>query len=95
MHESGLTRALVREIVRAAAREGATKVVRAKVRIGALAGISPDHLREHFIIAARGSVAEDASLEVEMAAEDQEPHANGILLETLEFASASSELAKI
>ena len=43
------------------------RVVRLKV--GPLAHIEPDHLREHFVAAARGTVAEAARLEIETTEE--------------------------
>lgn len=84
-----MTRALVREIIKAATRQHATKVVSAKVKLDALAGISPDRLREQFVIAAMGSIAEEAVLEVEIASGSFESHTNGIYLETVELIVAS------
>jgi hydrogenase nickel incorporation protein HypA/HybF len=85
MHEWGLTRALVREIARAAAREGEEKVLGVKVKIGALSGISPARLREQFVIVAAGSVAEGAALEVEISDDVFAPQSDSVVLETLEF----------
>jgi hypothetical protein len=52
MHESGLIRRLLQVAMDEAARRGGT-LAAVHVRLGALAGGSPDHLREHFAIEAR------------------------------------------
>ncbi len=52
MHESGLIRRLLRVAQEEAARRGGP-LAAVHVRLGALAGGSPDHLREHFEIEAQ------------------------------------------
>ncbi|HLT37086.1 MAG TPA: hypothetical protein VK034_12400 [Enhygromyxa sp.] len=47
MHESGLIQALLRTALAEAERRGA-ELVGIEVRLGVLAGGSPEHLREHF-----------------------------------------------
>lgn len=49
MHESGLIQALLRRAFAEAERRGA-ELVGVEVRLGVLAGGSPEHLREHFEI---------------------------------------------
>ena len=47
MHESGLIQSLLRKALAEAERRGA-RLRAIEVRLGVLAGGSPDHLREHF-----------------------------------------------
>ncbi|MFN0086650.1 MAG: hydrogenase maturation nickel metallochaperone HypA [Blastocatellia bacterium] len=84
MHELSLIADLMRKIEGIAREQGARKVVGVKVRIGALAHISPEHLLEHFVEAARGTVAEGARLETEMPADIADPHAQEIRLDSVE-----------
>ncbi len=62
MHETSLMKNLLSQIEAIARDHGASHVVDITLRAGTLTGVSPDHLREHFIDAARGTVAEGATL---------------------------------
>ena len=85
MHEWGLTRALVRHLTRAAAVHGAVRISSAKVRISALAGVAPEHLRAQFAIAAAGSVAEGARLQIDVVSDLTQSHPDGIYIESIEI----------
>jgi hydrogenase nickel incorporation protein HypA/HybF len=64
-------------------RHDAQGVTLVRLKVGALARISADHLREHFVIAAHGTVAENAVLEI---IEDADPDLGaGIILQSLEL----------
>ena len=86
MHELSLLADLMRRVESIAAGEKACRVLEVKVRLGALAHISPEHLRDHFARAARGTVAEDARLRVEASDDVGDPHAQEILLESVTVA---------
>ena len=66
MHERALMRDLVARIEATAQAEGATRVTRVTVQLGALSHFTPDHFREHFEDATRGTVAEGAVVETEL-----------------------------
>jgi hydrogenase nickel incorporation protein HypA/HybF len=69
--------------VEALAREhGAARVTRLGVKLGALSHFSPDHFREHFEQASRGTVAEGARLEIELLTDVTDPHAQDVLLDS-------------
>ena len=74
----------MRKITTIASEQGATKVVGVKVKLGALAHISPEHFREHFEEAAVGTVADGARLEVELNPDEHDPQAQNILLDSVE-----------
>jgi hydrogenase nickel incorporation protein HypA/HybF len=84
MHELSLLADLLRKIESVARREQANAVTRVTVRVGALCHLSPSHLREHFARAAQGTVAEGARLNLEVLTNVTDPHAQEILLESVE-----------
>lgn len=73
----------MRRIARVAEREGAERIEEVHLRLGALAQISPDHLREHFEEAAAGGIAEGARLVIRVDADVSDERAQDILLESL------------
>ena len=84
MHEFSLIADLLKKIEAIVHQQDATKVTGVKVRLGALSHISADHFREHFRNETRGSVAESAILEVKVVEDIHDPHAQDILLESVE-----------
>lgn len=82
MHESSLIPDLIGKIKALAAENGATKVVSVDVTVGALTGMSPDHLREHFDEAAAGTVAEGAEVRCRVS---EDPLSAAVMLESLEL----------
>lgn len=65
MHEMSLLRGLLSQIERLARQHGGSRVSVVRLQLGPLAHIEPDHLREHFVAAARGTVAESAQLVID------------------------------
>ena len=86
MHELTLVADLMRKVESIAAGERAPRVLAVTVKLGALAHISPEHFRDHFVRAARGTIAEDARLSVELSEDAGDPHAQEILLESVTVA---------
>ncbi len=84
MHELSLLAGLFRQVERIADAERATRVTCVRLRLGALAHISPEHLREHFVDAARGTRLEGARLEVTTATDPTDGGALDILLESVD-----------
>ena len=85
MHEQALMNDLMSKIEGAARSEGGHHVTRIRVRLGALSHFTADHFREHFVDASRGTVAEGAAVEVELAADPTERFAQGVVLESIEL----------
>ena len=83
MHEVSLMRDLMHRIERLVRDDGAKSVEAVHLRVGALAHMSPDHLREHFERAAAGGVAEGARLVVAVDADASDERAQDIVLESL------------
>ncbi len=84
MHETSLIPDLLAKIEAVARENNATKVTAVDVQIGALAMIGPDHLVEHFIEAAEGTIAEGADLRVTVSEDLLDPEAGSLLLKAVE-----------
>ena len=82
MHESSLIPDLIAKITALASENGSQRVTAVEVTIGALTGMDADHLREHFVTAAAGTVAEDAELRCRIS---DDPLSSAIILESMEL----------
>jgi len=86
MHELSLLKNLLHKINTIAEENNSNKVISVKVKLGALAHISSDHFRGHFEQAVRGTIAEGAKLDVESLTDMSDPHAQEIILDSVEVA---------
>ena len=86
MHEFSLIKDLLGKITAIAKENGSDKVIGVKVKLGAMAHISPDHFREHFDHEVAGTVAEGARLEIEVLQDRFDRHAQEIILDSVEVA---------
>lgn len=84
MHEASLIGDLMRKIEAVAAREGAEAVAVVHVWLGALCHMSADHFRDHFASASAGTIAEGATLDVEVSNDVHDPDAQHLLLKRIE-----------
>jgi hydrogenase nickel incorporation protein HypA/HybF len=84
MHERALMNDLMREIETVAQEDGASRVTRISVRLGALSHFTPEHFREHFVDASRGTLAEGAIVHAVLADDLDDPRATGVVLESIE-----------
>jgi len=64
MHELSIAQALVDQLERMAAKEKATRIVRASIKIGTFSGVDPEALKMAFPIATEGTIADGADLAV-------------------------------
>ncbi|MBI5529074.1 MAG: hydrogenase maturation nickel metallochaperone HypA [Deltaproteobacteria bacterium] len=65
MHELGLTQDLVDLVTAKAVAEGVAKVISVRLMVGEFAGVEPDSVSFCFEVVSRGTVAENARLEIE------------------------------
>jgi len=63
MHDRSTMDSLMRKIEALAREHGGRRITAVRVRLGALATMDPDHFREHFELASRGTPAEGATVE--------------------------------
>ncbi len=86
MHEFSLLEDLLNKINSIAKENDSDKVIGVKVKLGALSHISAEHFREHFNHAVQGTIAEGAKLDTFLSTDETDPHAQDILLESVEVA---------
>ena len=84
MHEMSLMNNLLAKIEQIAKENNSTKVVKVCVTLGALAHISEDHFKEHFVEGTSGSIAEGAELFVTIDEDTNNPNAQDILLTSID-----------
>jgi len=84
MHEQSLMVDLMKKINAIATQQNVDQITRVKIRLGALSHISAGHFREHFVLAARGSCAEKAELDIEVLTDINDPQAQDIILDSVE-----------
>ena len=93
MHESGMIEDLIAKVEALARQNSAHRVLTVEVSIGPLAAIEADHLREHFVIASKGTLAEGAEFRLRPpTTHDPQPAAGapsrdpfGVYLESVEL----------
>jgi hydrogenase nickel incorporation protein HypA/HybF len=85
VHEQAVMRNLVERVVDVAAAERASAVTRIRVRLGALSHFTPEHFREHFDDASRGTPAEGATVEAQLSPDASAAEAAGVVLESVEL----------
>ena len=64
MHESHLIEPIIKGISEHAQKEGAKSVSKVRLKVGALTGISEDSFKETFKVLAKGTLLENAELEM-------------------------------
>lgn len=87
MHEHSLMNNLMSKILLLAEKEHAAQVTKVSVKLGALSHMSPEHFKEHFDIAAKGTIAENATLDTEEDNDLNDPNAQSILLKSIDVAN--------
>jgi hydrogenase nickel incorporation protein HypA/HybF len=85
MHEQALMRDVVGRVEAVARAERASRVTAVCVRLGALSHFTPDHFREHFEDAARGTVADGAAVIATLEEDITDPLAGDVVLESVEM----------
>lgn len=85
MHELSMIADLIEKVESLARENSATKVVAIDVSVGALAGIEPDHLREHFETESAGTLAEGAQLRISVSEDPAAPESHSLLLQSVEL----------
>jgi hydrogenase nickel incorporation protein HypA/HybF len=84
MHEASLMVGLMRSIGEICRQENAKRVVTVSIWLGALSHMSPEHFAEHFVEAAKGTIAEGAQLHTTVSDDFEHPDAQSLLLESIE-----------
>ncbi len=80
MHEETLLRDLRRKLVELSQREGNVTIRRVRLWVGALAHTSPEALRHRWGDVVAGTLAQGATLELDVSDDSSDPAAQGIRL---------------
>jgi hydrogenase nickel incorporation protein HypA/HybF len=89
MHERAVMQQLLGRIVELAETEHASAVTGVRVRLGALSHFTPEHFREHFEDAARGTPAEGAAVVAVQSSDPTAAEAADVVLENVELEVAN------
>jgi hydrogenase nickel incorporation protein HypA/HybF len=84
VHERALMRDVIAWVQGAAYAEGAVRVTRVAVRLGALSHFTAAHFREHFEEAARGTLAEGAVVDAVAGDDPTDARARDVVVESVE-----------
>lgn len=84
MHELSLFADMMNKVHQIVVENQAQRATRISVELGALSQISPSHFREHFDEAKKGTVAENAQLEVFQNEDPNDPNAQEMILQSIE-----------
>jgi hydrogenase nickel incorporation protein HypA/HybF len=84
VHERALMRDVIARVQGAAYAEGAVRVTRVAVRLGALSHFTAAHFREHFEEAARGTLAEGAVVDAVAGDDPTDAGAGDVVVESVE-----------
>jgi hydrogenase nickel incorporation protein HypA/HybF len=91
MHERALIEDVTRKVQQLAASDGADRVTRVQVRLGALSHFTPEHFREHFDDAARGTLADGAEVVATLDPDIRAASASDVVLESIEVEFQNEE----
>lgn len=86
MHEFHLMNQLMNKIFALAEEQKAARVTKVSVKLGALSHLSPSHFKEHFDIAAKGTIAENAEIDAEESDDLSDPNAQVVVLKSIDIA---------
>jgi hydrogenase nickel incorporation protein HypA/HybF len=84
MHEASLMKGLIRRVLEVAQSRNASRVEAVHVRLGALSHMSEPHFREHYAVAAAGTLAEGARIHAIVETDIRSPDAGEVILESIE-----------
>lgn len=90
MHERALIQDVTNKVQQLATADGADRVTRVEVTLGALSHFTPEHFRDHFDDAARGTLAEGAEVVATLDPDIHAAYAADVVLRSIEVETAGS-----
>jgi hydrogenase nickel incorporation protein HypA/HybF len=84
MHEQAMYRDLLRKVTEVAQDERAGRVTRVRLWVGALSHLTEPQLLAQWPEVTRGTVAEGATLEVQVSSDPDDPRAQSVVLTSLD-----------
>ncbi|MGD1099979.1 MAG: hydrogenase maturation nickel metallochaperone HypA [Thermoplasmata archaeon] len=88
MHEEAMLADLVRKAEAVARREGAKRVTRVRLWVGARSHLAGPELKDHWAYAVSGTVLAGAQVEIETSSDPNDPNAETVMLRSLDVDSA-------
>ncbi len=95
MHEQSLMADLMRKLTDITRTHRARRITAVRVKLGVLSHISPEHFREHFARAVRGTVAEGCRLDIAAPTDLRDSHAQDIVLESVDLERAEGDAPEV
>lgn len=90
MHEEALLKDLRRKLLEVTDREGAPRVARVRLWLGALSHVSERQLRDEWPRVVEGTPAQSAALDVTTSHDLEDPRAQGLVLVSLDVEERGS-----
>ena len=87
MHEEAMVRELVRKVGEVAQAEGAPRVTRVRLWVGALSHLTEGGLRNRWPAATQRTVAEGSQLELTVSTDVSDPRSTEVVLESVDLSS--------
>lgn len=84
MHEEALLKDVIRKAEEVARQQGATRVTRVRIWVGARSHLGGPELRARWMAAVRGTALSAAEIEVESSTDRADPNAEGVMLRSLD-----------
>jgi hydrogenase nickel incorporation protein HypA/HybF len=87
MHEEAMLQDVIRKAEEVAKREGAARVTRVRLWVGARSHLDGPELRARWAYAVRGTALDGADVEIESSRERSDPNAERVMLQSLDVDS--------
>jgi len=84
MHEEAMLKDVVRKAAEVAQREGAVRVTRVRLWVGARSHLEGPELRDRWASAVTGTALSGAEVEVEASSDRGDPNAERVILQSLD-----------
>ena len=85
MHEEAMLKDVIRKAEEVARQEGATRVTRVRLWVGARSHLGGPELRARWMAAVRSSPLSEAEVEIETSRDPTDPNAEGVVLRSLDM----------
>lgn len=84
MHEEAMLNDVVRKAEEVARREGASRVTRVRLWVGARSHLAGPELRDRWAYAVAGTALSGAEVEIETSSDRSDPNAENVMLRSLD-----------
>jgi hydrogenase nickel incorporation protein HypA/HybF len=82
--DNSFIKEFIQRVELAARQQGAKRITAVNVKLGARCQINANYLTFHFLLASQGTLAEGAQLHIQAVPDPKDPHAQDLILESVE-----------